>query len=102
MNPVADGPISETLAQTPEPPSAITPANSTKSARRDACGDEAEVEGAADAARDVMPPGTLNVCLGQTAEVHVGFPIDASSYSLEGREQLMATVEKEIRRLAEL
>jgi len=53
-------------------------------------------------ARDVLPPGTLAVNLGKTSEIHVGAPIDASAYSSEQRDELIATVKAEIRRLAGL
>ncbi len=53
-------------------------------------------------AHDVLPARSLALRLGQEAEVHVGEPIDASVYSIEQRDHLMAAVEAQIRRLAAL
>jgi 1-acyl-sn-glycerol-3-phosphate acyltransferase len=49
----------------------------------------------------VLPPGTLlGPRLGCTAEVHIGRPIDASAYSMERRDVLMAEVARCICELA--
>ncbi len=54
-------------------------------------------------AHEILPPKTfLDLQTEQTAEVHVGEPIDASSYTLETREQLMEEVARRIHRLADL
>jgi len=54
-------------------------------------------------AHDVLPPKTFNgVALRGTAEVHIGEPIDASRYTLETRERLMAEVERQILVLANI
>jgi len=52
-------------------------------------------------AGQVLPPKTFrSLQLGCTAEVHVGEPIDASSYSIETRDQLMEEVARRIVELA--
>jgi len=50
----------------------------------------------------VLPPNTFQFHLNETAEVHIGEPIDASQYTLDNKEELMERVEKEIRSLAAL
>ena len=52
--------------------------------------------------RDVLPAKSLRFVLGCEAEVWIGRPIDASAYSRTSRDALMATVEREIRTLADL
>lgn len=53
-------------------------------------------------AREVLPAKTLRFVLGREAEVWVGRPIEASAYTRETRDALMAAVEREIRALANL
>ena len=50
-------------------------------------------------ARDVLPAKTLRFELGRTAEVHVGEPIDASTYRGD-RASLMVEIDRRIRELA--
>jgi 1-acyl-sn-glycerol-3-phosphate acyltransferase len=50
---------------------------------------------------DILPPKTFfEADLGCTAEVHVGEPIDAGSYAMERREELVARVRARIAELA--
>lgn len=51
-------------------------------------------------AREVLPAKTLRFELGRTAEVHVGQPIEAASYSTSSRSALMAEVRRRIGELA--
>ncbi len=44
-------------------------------------------------AYDIIPARTFRFYLNQTAEVHVGDPIDASQFTLENKEALMSQVE---------
>jgi 1-acyl-sn-glycerol-3-phosphate acyltransferase len=50
--------------------------------------------------RGVLPAKTLRFELGCTAEVHLGHPIDASGYRMDGRDALMSEVERRIRELS--
>jgi 1-acyl-sn-glycerol-3-phosphate acyltransferase len=50
--------------------------------------------------RDVLPPKTLRFHLGRSVEVHLGAPIDTSTYGPDGREALMAEVERRLCALA--
>lgn len=51
---------------------------------------------------DVLPPKTLDFQLGEHAEVHIGEPIDASTFTNKTLGQLMEQVEQSIRHLAGL
>ena len=53
-------------------------------------------------ARDVLPAKSLSFVLGRTAEVHVGRPIEASTYRDGGRAALMTEVDRRIRELVKL
>jgi len=53
-------------------------------------------------ARDVLPARSLRFAPGREATVTIGRPIEASRYTLETRDRLMAEVEREIRTLAAL
>jgi 1-acyl-sn-glycerol-3-phosphate acyltransferase len=48
----------------------------------------------------VLPPKTLDFNLGETIEVHVGTPVDASRFTVETRDALMREVEAQLRELA--
>ena len=50
-------------------------------------------------ATNILPKKTLQFKTHQTAEVHVGMPIDASQYSLQQRDELMEKVRKEMLKL---
>lgn len=47
----------------------------------------------------VLPKGTFNLNLGVETEVHIGAPIDASSYTIEQRQALSDRVEHSMRQL---
>jgi len=49
---------------------------------------------------EILPAKTLELWLGQHAEVHIGSPIDASQFSLASREDLMTLVRERISTLA--
>ncbi|MBF0276151.1 MAG: 1-acyl-sn-glycerol-3-phosphate acyltransferase [SAR324 cluster bacterium] len=53
-------------------------------------------------ANQVLPPGTWDIRLQQHVEVHIGSPIDATTYEHNAHEQLMKDVEKQIRELSNL
>ena len=53
-------------------------------------------------ARDVLPAKTSRFVLDREAEVRIGRPIDAATYTVEERRALMAEVEGQIRELADL
>jgi 1-acyl-sn-glycerol-3-phosphate acyltransferase len=50
-------------------------------------------------ARDVLPAKTLRFELDREAEVRIGRPIDASTYTIATRDALMAEVERQLRDL---
>ncbi len=47
----------------------------------------------------VLKPKTWDFFLGQTVEIHIGKPIDASRYTLDQKDQLLNAVQKEIAHL---
>ena len=49
---------------------------------------------------DIMQPDSAGLNPGAKAEVHIGQPIDARSYTVKTREQLMSKVEASIKKLA--
>lgn len=49
---------------------------------------------------EVLPPKTLDFELGRHAEVHIGRPVDASTYNSKNRDRLMEEIEEQIRGLA--
>ncbi len=49
----------------------------------------------------ILPAKTMRLNLGQEIEVHIGNPIDASQYTLEEKEQLIAVVHQEMKQLLE-
>lgn len=53
-------------------------------------------------ARNVLPPDTTSVFVGCEVDLHIGRPIDASTYSLETRDALMEEVERQLLELADL
>ncbi len=53
-------------------------------------------------AKDVLPARTLQFNLNQQAELHIGQPIDATAYTLETRDHLMAKVKQELLHLANI
>ena len=52
-------------------------------------------------ANDILPARTHQLNLNQKAEVHIGKPIDASSFSLENKEALIEQVFQSIKQLVE-
>lgn len=50
-------------------------------------------------ASNILPAHTLRFNLGQKAEIHIGEPIDASQYTLENKEALIATVHASMKKL---
>ncbi|MBA2709077.1 MAG: 1-acyl-sn-glycerol-3-phosphate acyltransferase [Tatlockia sp.] len=52
-------------------------------------------------AYDILPARTTQLNLNQTAEIHIGNPIDASEYSIENRDNLVKEVYESIRNLVE-
>lgn len=50
-------------------------------------------------AQNILPPGNVHVNLYQTAEVHIGTPIDASEYTLESKDDLIKKVFLQIKEL---
>lgn len=50
-------------------------------------------------ANKILPARTIQFNLNQTAEVHVGEPIDASKYSLENKDELINTVHLQMKKL---
>lgn len=50
-------------------------------------------------AYDILPARTHQFNLNQTAEVHIGKPIDASQYTLENKEELIERVYQEMKQL---
>ncbi|MCC2667141.1 MAG: plsC, partial [Gammaproteobacteria bacterium] len=53
-------------------------------------------------AQNIVEHKTFNIKMGQHAAVHIGKPIDASRYTLEQRDQLMADVKAAIAEAAGL
>jgi len=53
-------------------------------------------------ANKILPAKTFHFHLDQTVDVHIGTPVDASQYSMSNKEDLIATVEKQLRELADL
>ena len=51
-------------------------------------------------AHNILPARTMNLQLGQTAEVHIGKAIDTRDYTLETKEKLISDVRDAIQRLA--
>lgn len=51
-------------------------------------------------AYDILPPRTRKLNLNQTAEVHIGEPIDASQYTLNNKEELIDKTYRMIKTLA--
>jgi 1-acyl-sn-glycerol-3-phosphate acyltransferase len=51
-------------------------------------------------ANQILPARTLQFNLNQTAEIHIGQPIDASEYTLETKDDLIARVYQEMKKLA--
>ena len=52
-------------------------------------------------AYDILPARTFQFNIGQTAEIHIGKPIDASAFSLENKDQLVNQVFQSIKGLVE-
>lgn len=52
-------------------------------------------------AYDILPARTFQFNINQTAEVHIGKPIDASKYTLENKELLIEKVFQSIKKLSE-
>lgn len=52
-------------------------------------------------ASDILPARTHRLQLNQTAEVHIGEPIDASAYTLDNKERLIDRVFQSMRQLVE-
>lgn len=52
-------------------------------------------------AYEILPPHSLQLNVNQTAEIHIGQPIDASSYSLDNKEELIERVHQAIKELVE-
>lgn len=52
-------------------------------------------------ATNILPARTLQLHLNQTAEIHVGEPIDASSYDIGSRSELVEKVHQSIEKLLE-
>lgn len=52
-------------------------------------------------AYDILPARTFQFNINQTAEVHIGKPIDASKFTLENKEQLIEKVYQTIKQLTE-
>lgn len=50
-------------------------------------------------ANKILPPKSLRPSIGETAEIHVGMPIDAKKYTLENKEKLIAEVYQSIKKL---
>lgn len=50
-------------------------------------------------AYDILPKKTYQLNINQTAEIHIGQPIDASAYSLESKNELLDKVYQEMKRL---
>lgn len=48
---------------------------------------------------DILPARTFQLNLNQTAEIHIGKPIDASEYTMENKEQLIEKVHQSIQAL---
>lgn len=48
----------------------------------------------------ILPAHSLTFSTGKQVEVHIGEPIDASQYTMDGKDSLITRVEKEISRLA--
>jgi len=53
-------------------------------------------------ANNILPARTTQFNINQTAEIHVGQPIDASQYGAEGRNQLVDLVRDTIQKLVEV
>lgn len=49
----------------------------------------------------ILPAKTMRLNLGQEIEIHVGDPIDASQYTLEDKDKLIAVVHQEMKHLVE-
>lgn len=49
---------------------------------------------------DILPARTQQLNINQTAEIHIGKPIDASKYTLENKDELINKVFQEIKTLA--
>lgn len=47
-------------------------------------------------ASKILPPDTMNFNLGETIEIHIEEPIDASQFTIQTRKQLLAAVRKKI------
>ncbi len=52
-------------------------------------------------AYDILPARTFQFNINQNAEVHIGKPIDASKFSLDNKEELIAKVYQSIKQLVE-
>lgn len=52
-------------------------------------------------AYDLLPAGTLNFKRHQTVEIHIGKPVDASTYSVKERDELVKIVYDSIKEMAE-
>lgn len=52
-------------------------------------------------AYDILPARTYQFNINQTAEIHIGKPIDATKFSLENKEELIQEVFQSIRQLTE-
>ena len=52
-------------------------------------------------ANNILPARTMQFNLNQTAEIHVGQPIDASRYTMENRDELIDLVHQTIKQLVE-
>lgn len=52
-------------------------------------------------AYDILPARTTQFNINQTAEIHIGKPIDASQYNFENRDQLVKAVRDSIKTLVE-
>lgn len=53
-------------------------------------------------AANVLPPGTKDLCLGCEVDLYLGAPIDASKYTMETRDELIAEVERSLMELADI
>jgi 1-acyl-sn-glycerol-3-phosphate acyltransferase len=52
-------------------------------------------------AYDILPARTMQFNLNQTAEIHVGQPIDAALYTVENKEELIEKVHQAVKKLVE-
>ena len=50
---------------------------------------------------DILPTGSYQLNINQTAEIHIGKPVDASKYTLENKDELIKEVHESIKQLVE-